>query len=55
MRAWLKQNALRRPVEVRLCPRIDSPMTYGLLRPVILLPESVGKGRHADASVRAGA
>ena len=43
IRAWLKENALRRPLEVRLCPRIDSPMTYGLLRPVILLPESVGK------------
>ena len=43
IRAWLKENALRRPLEVRLCPRIDSPMTCGLLRPVILLPESVGK------------
>ena len=43
IRAWLKENALRRPLEVRLCPRIDSPMTYGLLRPVILLPESAGK------------
>ena len=43
IRAWLKQNALRRPLEVRLCARIDSPMTYGVLRPVILLPESVGK------------
>ena len=43
IRAWLKQNALRRPLEVRLCARIDSPMTYGVLRPVILLPESFGK------------
>ena len=43
IRAWLKQNALRRPLEVRLCARIDSPMTYGVLHPVILLPESVGK------------
>ena len=43
IRAWLKQSALRRPLEVCLCPRIDSPMTYGVLRPVILLPESVGK------------
>ena len=43
LRAWLKRQALRRAVDVRLCPRIDSPMTYGVLRPVILLPESVGK------------
>ena len=43
LRAWLKRRALRRPLEVRLCPRIDSPMTYGVLRPVILLPESAGK------------
>jgi len=43
LRAWLKRRALRRPLEVRLCSHIDSPMTYGVLRPVVLLPESVGK------------
>ena len=43
LRAWLKQNALRRPVDVRLCERIDSPVTYGILHPVILLPETIGK------------
>ena len=43
LRAWLKRQALRRAVDVRLCPRIDSPMTCGVLRPVILLPESAGK------------
>ena len=43
IRSWLKQNALRRPVDVRLCAGIDSPMTYGVLRPVILLPETTGK------------
>ena len=44
IRAWLKQNALRRPVEVRASAGMDSPMTYGVLRPVILLPKGIDKG-----------
>ena len=38
IRAWLQRHALRRPLAVRLCAAIDTPMTYGVLRPVILLP-----------------
>lgn len=35
---WLAAHQLRRPVRVLLSPDIDAPLTYGLLRPVILLP-----------------
>lgn len=31
---------LRRKVEVRLCDGITSPLTYGIVKPVILLPET---------------
>jgi len=37
--AWLADNRLRRPVSVRVSDQITSPLTYGLLRPVILLPK----------------
>lgn len=36
---WLAGHPLRRPVEVRTSDRISAPLTYGILRPVILLPE----------------
>lgn len=35
---WLARHPLRRPLRLRLCAAIDAPLTYGLLRPVILLP-----------------
>lgn len=31
---------LRRKVEVRICEKISSPLTYGLFKPVILLPKN---------------
>ena len=37
-RQWLARHPLRRPLRLRLCAAIDAPLTYGLLRPVILLP-----------------
>lgn len=38
--AWLAQNPLRRPIAIRQLDRINTPLTYGLLRPVILLPKT---------------
>ncbi len=37
---WLAERKLRRTVSLRQSDRVDAPMTYGLLRPVILLPAS---------------
>ena len=37
-RDWLVSHAPRRKIEVRASDRIGSPLTYGVLRPVILLP-----------------
>ena len=37
-RQWLARHPLRRLLRLRLCAAIDAPLTYGLLRPVILLP-----------------
>lgn len=42
----LKEYPLRRTVSVRMSDRIASPVTYGVLRPVILLPSAL---RNADA------
>lgn len=35
---WMRQHPLRRTVRLRCSDRISSPLTYGVLRPVILLP-----------------
>lgn len=37
-RDWLKAHHLRRRVRVRTSDRIPAPLTYGVLRPIILLP-----------------
>lgn len=36
--AWLEGHPLRRRIRVRQYDRITAPLTYGLVRPVILLP-----------------
>ena len=41
VRRWLAGQRLRRPLEVRQSDLVSSPLTYGVLRPVILLPESM--------------
>lgn len=35
---WLAQHRLLRSVKVRCSARVSSPLTYGVLRPVLLLP-----------------
>ena len=39
VRRWLAGQRLHRPLEVRQSALVSSPLTYGVLRPVILLPE----------------
>ncbi len=36
---WLKEHPLRRRVQLRQSDRIKTPLTYGILKPVILLPK----------------
>lgn len=36
---WLREHSLRRTVQIRQSDRIKAPMTYGVFRPVILLPK----------------
>ena len=36
---WLSEHRITRPLEVRSSDLISSPLTYGILRPVILLPK----------------
>ncbi len=38
-RSWLASHPLRRRLSVRVSSAISAPLTYGVLRPVILLPE----------------
>lgn len=40
--AWERDLPLRRRVAVRRSDRIAAPLTYGIFRPVILLPDPVG-------------
>ncbi len=44
VRRWLAGQRLHRPLEVRQSALVSSPLTYGVLRPVILLPEDMGRG-----------
>lgn len=61
-RAWLRGHPVRRGLALRVLPGLRGPMTYGVLRPVILLPESPDWGsapalmalEHEYAHVRHG-
>lgn len=39
VRCWKSENTTRRRIEIRKSDRIAAPLTYGILRPVILLPK----------------
>lgn len=50
VKSFLEAHRLRRPVQVRYSDQIGSPLTYGILYPVILLPkgfERMGEDRLA--------
>lgn len=36
---WLQEHPLRRSVQIRQTDRINAPLTYGIIHPVILLPK----------------
>lgn len=38
---WLREHSLKRPVQIRQSDRIKAPLTYGVFRPVILLPRKI--------------
>jgi len=38
---WLREHALRRTVQMCQSDRIQAPLTYGVFRPVILLPKAI--------------
>lgn len=40
IRTWKRTHPLRRKLSVRQSDRISSPLTYGIFRPVILMPKS---------------
>ena len=47
VRGWLAGQRLCRPLEVRQSAYVSSPLTYGVLRPVILLPEDLDRDDEA--------
>ena len=47
VRRWLAGQRSHRPLEVRQSASVSSPLTYGVLRPVILLPEDMERGDEA--------
>lgn len=45
----LVQNLpIRRPVDIGVCPDLNSPMVVGFLRPYVLVPESLSTASHPD-------
>ena len=36
---WLREHQLRRTIQIRQSDRISAPLTYGIVRPVILMPK----------------
>jgi len=40
---WLGQHPLKRNISIKVSDKITSPLTYGVLKPVILLPKGINK------------
>lgn len=36
---WLRRHRLKRRIQIRQSDRINAPLTYGILKPVILMPK----------------
>lgn len=47
IREWLTTHQMMRPIEVRSLDLISSPLTYGILHPVILLPKKLDRNDQA--------
>lgn len=45
---WLAQHPLKRKLRIRQSPRVVVPLTYGILRPVILVPQGMESGPALD-------
>ncbi|GGG58104.1 M56 family metallopeptidase [Paenibacillus radicis (ex Gao et al. 2016)] len=41
IREWQQTNSLRRKVQIRQSDQILTPLTYGIIRPVVLLPKQI--------------
>ncbi len=48
---WLREHSLYRPLQIRQSDRIKAPLTYGVFRPVILLPETIHCSDEAELKV----
>jgi len=44
IRNWLNEHRLKRPIFIRQSNRFSAPLTYGIFRPVILMPTSTDWG-----------
>ena len=40
VKVWLSEHRIYRPIEIRQSGRISAPLTYGVFRPVILMPKT---------------
>lgn len=45
---WLKAHPLKRCLRIRQSDRVEVPLTYGILRPVILVPKGMEPGPELD-------
>ncbi len=47
---WIQKQSLRRRVSLRCSDRIGAPLTYGIRKPVILVPDKMEFGRDAKTA-----